>query len=156
MIDLRVFTTTRSRAFCSRAILAATIALAGFAAGTAERRAWLLVALLVFGGCVTADQMYVPTDSVQRAAKTADTVVMLEKEPDREYVTIGLISPPPDEYESIAEALNAARRVAAQKGADAIIVESADTETKSGFTMSKWDDGVRSVVNIRVKAIVWR
>lgn len=113
---------------------------------------------MLLSACVTANQMFVPTDSVVRAPKAASHVVLLESAPDREYTTIGIITPPPDEYDSVAEALNAARRVAAQKGADAILIESMEQSTEKGFDVGFL--GAKSstdvLVNARIKAIVWK
>lgn len=116
------------------------------------------VFLLLTAACVTTGQMFVPMDSTVRAPKQLASVVLLDKEPDRAYTTIGIISPPPDEYDSVAEALNAARRIAAKKGADAIIVESMDQSSQTGFDVgflgAKSTTGV--LVNVRIKAIVWK
>jgi hypothetical protein len=117
-----------------------------------------ILGVLMLTACVTANQMFVPTDTVARSPKPMSAVVLLDKEPASPYITIGIITPPPDEYESVAEALNAARKVAASKGADAIIIESAEQTTQQGFDVgilgAKSETNV--LVNARIKAIVWK
>lgn len=114
--------------------------------------------LLILTACVTADQMFVPMDTEVRSPKPIQTVLLLDGEPkDRPFKVIGLVAPPEDEYDSYAEMLNAARKVAAAKGADAIFVESVKTDTgwafDSGILGAK--GGSVTATALRAKAIVW-
>lgn len=105
-----------------------------------KRQISIVATLVVLLSCVTADQMYVPMDTITRAPKQAQFVVLLDGAPDdRPFRVIGVISPPVGEYESYAEIVNAARKVAAKNGADAIYLE--HTTGITGF---------------RAKAIVWK
>ena len=113
-----------------------------------------LTAALTTSACVTDREMYVPVDSALRGPKDVRSVVLLDKEPDWPYTVIGIITPPPAEYDSMAEALNAARRTAARHGADAILVQSAETNDFATRRMSVFQSGTQTLVHLTVKAIV--
>jgi len=96
-----------------------------------------MVALLL-ASCITANDMWMPTDSRVRGGKPTENVVLLEREPtDRPFEVIGVITPPMTEYDSLAQAVNAARRIAAGKGADAVFLD-------------------KSAKGVVLKAIVWK
>jgi len=100
-------------------------------------RRWITVALLM-ASCVTANDMWMPTDSRMRASKPSESVVLLENEPtERPFEVIGVITPPMTEYDSLAQAVNAARRIAASKGADAVFLD-------------------KSAKGVVLKAIAWK
>jgi hypothetical protein len=114
-----------------------------------------LLVLVVITGCATSDNMFVPMDATKRAPTNAANVLLLEQLPDRPYITIGMITPPPDAFDSMAAALNAARREAAEHGADAIVVESSDSSEVRVNRTNIFQSGVQEIVHLRVRCIVW-
>ena len=73
----------------------------------------------------------------------------MESPPQRPYTVIGIITPPSGKYETVAEAVNAMRKVAAKHGADAIYIESQTAGWRGGSS------GSLREVSFRAKAIVW-
>ena len=114
-----------------------------------------LLILLAFVGCPSEE--WIPVNGIQRAAVAKGQVVFLEYPPTRTHIVIGIITPPPGEYETEAEAVKHMLGLAAKKGADAIFVES---QSKSGGwkfgSVGGISGGSFSELHIRAKAIVWR
>ncbi|MGH9368803.1 MAG: hypothetical protein ACRD3M_14150 [Thermoanaerobaculia bacterium] len=131
------------------------------------RRASILLLTFVLGGCVpdyieNAQKWFVPLDQTVRAKRSVSQVAFLEKEPtDRKFKVIGIVAPAESEYDSYAEAINAARLSAALHGADAIFLISDEEGEKWGFKVSRdaiggsAGGGSGKTFKIRAKAIVW-
>jgi hypothetical protein len=113
-----------------------------------------LLAAVLLSGCVTANQMFVPMDSRVYPPKAVQHVVLLDKEPtDRPFKVIGLIAPPEDEYDSVAEMINAVRKVAALKGADAVFI--AGESQREGWSFEGASGGSTVSTSLKAKAIIW-
>ena len=86
-------------------------------------------------------EMWIPIQSVPRQRVDVEHVQYLEAAPDKPLDVIGIITPPVDEYDTEAQAINAMRQEAAKHGADAIFVES-QTES-SGWKFSSGFGGAK-------------
>jgi hypothetical protein len=111
------------------------------------KNAILTVALVAFVSCA-GPEMWIPQGNSRRAV-TREHVQFLDSPPQRPYTVIGIITPPSREYETVAEAVNAMRKVAAKHGADAIYIES-QTDSWRGASGGSLRD-----ISFRAKAIVW-
>jgi hypothetical protein len=120
---------------------------------TKTRSKWpallLLLLSVAFGASGCADsEMWIPQGN-SRPGVTREHVQFLDSPPQRPYMVIGIITPPSGEYETVAEAVNAMRKVAARHGADAIYIESQTGSWRGGSGGSLRD------ISFRAKAIVW-
>lgn len=117
------------------------------------RLVYLPLALLASACAV---KMWVPVgDLSPRPPRSAASVVLLDGEPtDRPFVVIGLIVPPPDEYDSYAEIIAAARAEAGRRGADAMFIVS-ETD-KTGWSVGRFGGGTTNSTEVKIKAIVWQ
>ncbi len=110
----------------------------------------------LLGGC-GGTEMWIPVSENQPAVKR-EQVRFLEGAPAEPYRVIGVITPPPGQYVTEAEAVKAMRRLAAKHGADAIFIESA-TEQGGWVTSKRPFVGAsgRSTneLHLRAKAIVF-
>lgn len=116
----------------------------------------MVAVAIVLTGC-PAD-MWIPIQTAPRQAVAFDHVAYLEEMPDRPFVVIGIITPPPGEYETEAEAVKAMRREAAKHGADAIFIESQSESSGWKFSAGRFGASGGSVKDMafRAKAIAWR
>jgi hypothetical protein len=120
------------------------------------KRFLLLLTFSTLASCGKTE-MWIPV-STNRPAVTRDHVRYLEQPPSEPYRVIGVITPPPGEYRTEAEAVRAMRRLAAKHGADAIYIESASEA--GGWQTSKrpfvgMSGRSTNELHIRAKAIVW-
>jgi hypothetical protein len=115
-----------------------------------------VVAIMLLAGCPA--EMWIPIETVPRAAVSFEHVQFIDSAPDRPYTVVGIITPPPGEYETEAQAVKAIRKEAAKHGADAIFIESKSESTgwkfDSGFLGAK--GGAVKEMEFRAKAIVWQ
>jgi len=123
-----------------------------------KRTRLLLVVLFAgFGLTGCPADMWIPVQTSPRPPVSFDHVQFLEQPPTREYVVIGIITPPSDEYDTEAELIKAVRHEAARHGADAIFVESQSEGSAwkfdSGFLGAK--GGSVKTMSVRAKAIAW-
>lgn len=101
--------------------------------------------------------MWIPV-SPNQPAVSRERVRFLEGPPPEPYRVIGVITPPPGEYRTEAEAVRAMRRLAGKHGADAIYIESAKEE--GGWRTSKRpfvgaSGRSTNELHLRAKAIVF-
>jgi hypothetical protein len=111
------------------------------------KNAILTVALVTFLSCGGPEMWIAQGNS--RPAVRREHVQFLDSPPQRPYTVIGIITPPTGEYETVAEAVNAMRKVAAKHGADAIYIDSQTGSWRGG------SGGSLREVSFRAKAIVW-
>lgn len=121
------------------------------------KRCFSLVATAaLLAGC-GGTEMWIPVSANQPAVHREE-VRFLEGPPAEPYRVIGVITPPPGQYATEAEAVKAMRRLAGKHGADAIYIEKA-TEEGGWRTSKRPFVGMsgRSIneLHIRAKAIVF-
>ena len=129
----------------------------------------LILSLVFLSGCASVsycgfkeselEDSFVPmTGYPPRPRVNCDHVVLLDKQPDRKFVEIGIIAPRDIKAKSWANAVNAARAAAALKGADAILLVSEQNKDTWGFGFNSYGGagGKRNYVTLRCKAIVWQ
>jgi hypothetical protein len=114
------------------------------------------LALLILSACAT--EMWIPLETSPRQPVMLEQVAFLQEPPDKPYTVVGIITPPPGEYDTEAEAVKAIRRVAALHGASAVYIESQTTAEGWKFSASPWgaSGGTDNDVIFRAKAIVWK
>lgn len=110
----------------------------------------LLAVAMVLTAC-PAD-MWIPIQTVPRQAVAFEHVAYLEEMPDRPFDVIGIITPPPGEYETEAEAVKAMRREAAKHGADAIFIESQSESNGWRFSAGRFGASGGSVKDVAFRA----
>ena len=111
------------------------------------KNAILTVALMAFISC-RGPEMWIPQGNSHRGV-TREHVQFLDSPPQRPYTVIGIITPPSRKYKTVAEAVNAMRKVAAKHGADAIYIDPQTGSWRGGSGGSLRD------ISFRAKAIVW-
>ena len=111
------------------------------------KNAILTVALMAFISC-GGPEMWIPQGNSHRAV-TREHVQFLDSPPQRQYTVIGIITLPSRKYKTVAEAVNAMRKVAAKHGADAIYIDPQTGSWRGGSGGSPRD------ISFRAKAIVW-
>jgi hypothetical protein len=98
-------------------------------------------------------EWYAVTDPTPRQPTPAAQVSVLEAPPsDRQFKVIGIFAPPASAFESFAEAVNGARRIAAQYGADALIITKNEEVALSRVSILEPSSGIV----FRAQAIVWK
>jgi hypothetical protein len=116
----------------------------------------LAIAILLFTACPA--EMWIPLQAAPRTPTSFEHVQYLQEPPTRPFIEIGIITPPSNEYETLAEAVHAMRKEASKHGADAIFIESQTAHEGWSFSVGRWGGGGGSGENIayRVKAIAWK
>ena len=120
------------------------------------RKTLPVLVILALLGCNTASDLrrwYVVTDGTTRPARSAAEVQVFETAPtDRLFSVIGIFAPPAEAFQSYAEAVNGARRAAAQHGGDAVIVTKSEEVALRRMNALEASTGIA----LHAQAIVWR
>lgn len=109
-----------------------------------------ILAFVLFTSC-RGPEMWIPQQAEVRPAVKVERVQFLEAPPRRPYTVLGIITPPSEDYITFAAAVNAMRKEAAKRGADAVFIES---QTASGNW--RYNVGPGSWSGAHGTAIVWK